>query len=175
VLTIPKSTVSQSKAGTIDTNLTQDNPAWDSKRVRNLCAKKEDIMFEFLGIIIALLVIVWIILRVLGWREDRQQEQHRQKGMAEHKRKWNTMTPLEQRAVLLGNYYIPENYLPYVVVNDHGEPCLPNFYLGGYGNPDGRGGYALMPMSRIWGGIFSEEEITTARNFATAKTEITTA
>jgi hypothetical protein len=124
------------------------------------------------------LLLAWLLTQVADIVWIRKEEKYRQVKVAEHKSGWDKMSFKQQRAFVLNNFYIPENYLPWVVLDDNGEPALPNFYLGGYGNPDGHGGgYWLMAMSGpgSLGGLFTKEELAIAKTFVEAKMQVTTA
>lgn len=119
-------------------------------------------MSYYIGAIVGAIVFIIVLRSLLTWLESRDSEKYRQREIARCQREWNALTPQQQRARWLGNFYIPENYLPYVVIRDDGKAGLPNFYLG----------QGIFDMESFG---FTEEEIKIARNFASMKTWLTAA
>lgn len=129
--------------------------------------RSSDGTMDLFFVILFVGLIAYLTVRALyGMRIAEQKEQ---RSIAEHSACWNAMTRQQQREAWLANFCIPSNYLPWVVLSDDGEPCLPNFYLG-------QGMFAMCQMQMPGDGtrLFSDAEVEEARAFALSREDAMT-
>lgn len=107
--------------------------------------------------LLGIIVFVWALIQISDWSSMKKNEEYRQREINRNKAAWDALSPEQQRNTYLANFCIPSDYLPHVILDKSGEPCLPNYYLG----------KGLIPMRLMK--LFSEKEIEDAISHACLK------